>query len=479
MKVLLINPSSELNISSKKYNRFVSALPPLGIAYVASVLEKDGFDVSIEDQFASKITNMQLLGRIRELSPDVIGFSCLTTVLGNVRILVREIRAQNKNIRIVLGNLHPTLFAEEVLREGIADVVVRGEGEYSMRDALRAIAQKKGLSEVKGISFYESGQVFHSPDKELIEDLESLPYPSWHLFDLRHYTHFPIIGVYNELVLPVQSSRGCPYRCYFCSQDKIYPRTRYRSVKNVVDEIQELKEKLNVRYFGFNDAYFPFSTNHGMEFCDELVRRKLHKEIRWITETRVDKVSEKLLFRMKEAGLKLILYGFESGNQQILDRICKEATLEQARRAVAMTKKAGIMISGLFILGLPGETKKTCLDTVRFAKELSPEIAKFNIAVPFPGSMFFEDFKKKSGGSSDYKTFTSWYDYYSSRGELIYSPDGISSNELRKLQRRAMFEYYFRFSQIRTLIVKRIFSFKDLLYGAYILLSSLVCRTRQ
>ena len=472
MRILLINPSSELNIEAKKYSRFVSPLPPSGIAYIAAVLEADGFEVFIEDQFASRIGNKQLLERIKSLSPQIIGFSCLTTAMNNVGFLINEIKKQDKNIKIVLGNIHPTLFAQEVLERGLADVAVRGEGEFSMLETACTLQKEGDLGRVKGISFKRDGQVFHNPDRELIPELKSLPYPAWHLFDLSLYTNFPVIGVYNEIILPIQASRGCPYRCYFCSQDKVYPVSRYRKIKDVVDEIEALADKFQVKHFGFNDAYFPFSVEHGLEFCDELIRRGLHRRIRWITETRVDKVNSELLKKMKEAGLRLILYGFESGNQKILDSINKSATLEQARKAVAMTKKAGVFISGLFILGLPGETRQTCLDTIRFAKEIDPEIAKFNIAVPFPGSKFFEDQKSRLGGLAEYRKFSSWYDFYSAKGNLIYSPDSIASEELRNLQRKAMFEFYLRPAKIWKHLTGRIFPLRDLLYGFYVLVDN-------
>ncbi|MCK9431357.1 MAG: radical SAM protein [Candidatus Omnitrophica bacterium] len=472
MRILLINPSSELNIEAGKYRRFVSPLPPSGLAYIGAVLEAGGFEVFIEDQFASQISNQQLLEKVKAIAPQVVGFSCLTTAMNNVGFLVGQIRKRHKDVKIILGNIHPTLFAREVLERAGADIAVRGEGEYSMLETACALRDGKPLEGIRGISFKKAGEVVQNPDRELIRDLKVLPYPAWHLFDLSLYMNFTVIGVYNQTILPVQASRGCPYRCYFCSQDKVYPVTRYRQVKDVVDEIEFLADKFGVRNFGFNDAYFPFSVKHGMEFCEELMRRGLHKKMKWITETRVDKVSLELLVKMKEAGLRLILYGFESGNQRILDLINKAATLEQAREAAAMTKKAGIFISGLFILGLPGETRQTCLDTIRFAKEIDPEIAKFNIAVPFPGSRFFEDQKEKLGGSAEYRKFSSWYDFYSAKGNLIYSPDSIGSEELRNLQRKAMFEFYLRPAKVWRHLTGGIFPLRDLLYGFYVLMDN-------
>lgn len=464
MEVMLINPMSKLAASSRRYQKFVTPVPPSGIAYIAALLEQNNIEVAIIDQDANKINNREILEKIKMEKPQVVGFTCLTPVMGNVRILVGQIKALRENIKIVLGNIHPTLFADEILKHGVADIIVRGEGEYSMLETVLTLGREGDLRGVKGISFVQNKKIYHNPSRDPIQDLDTLPYPAWHLFNLQLYKNSPLLCVYNNPILPIQASRGCPYRCTFCAQDKIYQKPRYRKIEKVVGEIEYLYNKFNIRYFGFTDAFFPFSVEQGLEFCDLLVQRGLHEKIKWTTETRVNLVNSTLLKRMKEAGAYLIMYGFESGNQEMLDSMKKGTTIEQARKAMEYTKEAGILTLGLFILGMPGETRKTCEETIKFAKELDPDVVKFNTAVPFPGSEFFEHYRNKLGDIEPEK-FTSWYDWSSNSGEIIYAPEGMAKKELVDLQRKAMFQFYVRPRVILKHLAKRTISFQYLVYG--------------
>lgn len=471
MKVILINPCSSHVMDSRKYRSFVLPLLPLGIAYIASVLEQNGIEVKVIDQHANRISDDEIIQLIQLESPQVIGFSCLTLVMDRVKNIINQIRPLKEDIKILLGNIHPTVFAEELLMENIGDIIVRGEGEYTTLEAVLAIGNGKDLTNIKGISFVQDGKIYHNPDRELIEDLDKLPYPAWHLFDLNYYNKgCPLVSLF-DIIIPLVASRGCPWKCNFCSQDTFYKRPRYRENLNIIEEIEYLNKRFNINYFGFNDANFPFSIKQGLDFCDEIIRRKLNKKIKWITETRVDLVNQDLLMKMKEAGVHQIMYGFEVGNQQILDSSGKGTTLEQARKAMRHTKKAGILTLGLFMLGLPGETRQTCEETIKFARELDCDIVKFNLAIPQPGSAFFKEYKNKLN-AYDYKKFTSWTDWSNFKGDLLHVPEGMSNKDLLNLQRKAMFEFYVRPKIIFRHIFNGTISFRNLFYGGLILISN-------
>lgn len=467
---MLINPLSDLARLSSTYFRSVTPLPPLGLASLSAVLKNNNMDVFVEDQYASGISNEALIRKISDFAPQIVGFSCLTTAMSNVKRLVKGIKDAGIPTKIVLGNIHPTIFAEEVLAQGFADIIVRGEGEETFLEAAMALDRNIELEGIQGVSFLRKGKIIHNPEREIIEDLDTLVYPDWHSLDLKYYKRYPMLGIYNSLVLPVQASRGCSYNCLFCSQDKFYKKPRYRKITKVVDEIEYLYNEFNMKYIGFTDAYFPFSKDSGLEFCDEFIRRKLHKRIKWFTETRVDMVDLELMRRMKEANLYLIMYGFEVGNQKILDYTGKATTLEQARKAMEYTKKCHVRSLGLFMLGLPPDTKETCRQTIKFAKELDPDLVKFNIAVPFPGSVFFEENKYKIGNIDKIDNkFTSWHDWSSWDGEIIYSSNAITKEELSNLQRKGMFDFYMRPGIILKHLIQRTFSLADLCFGAMLL----------
>lgn len=475
MKVLLVNPSSRLAESSRLYSRFLAPLPPQGIAYVAAMLEKNGIKVSLIDQYARNLKNIELVKMINEGDYNIVGFSCLTSNMSNVEASIGLIKKLNKKIKIVLGNIHPTVFADELLRDKMADFIVRGEGEYSMLELASALRDRKDLTSVKGISFRDNGSLIHNADREPVGNLDELPYPAWHFLDLRCYKEVPLASLYGT-AFPIQASRGCPYKCIFCAQEKLHKLPRYRNVKSVVDELEYMNKKFNVRIFGFNDAYFPFSYEHGMEFCNEVIRRGLNKKIVWGTELRIDQAIPALLKKMKEAGVHIILYGFEVGNQNILDSVKKKVKLEQAYQAMRFTKENKILTLGLFILGLPGENKETCEETIRFAKKLDCDFVKFNIAIPFPGSEFYEMYKHKLSGKlkEEPEKFTSWFDWANIKGDLVYTPDGMTSKELLNIQRKAMFTYYIRPHMILRHLIKKSISLKNLCLGIYMLISRML-----
>ena len=232
-----------------------------------------------------------------------------------------------------------------------------------------------------------------------------------------------------------------------------------------------MHNRFKVNCFVFEDASFPFSIEYGMEFCDEFIRRGLHKKIKWVTEMRVDLVSLPLLEKMKKAGLHLILYGFEFGNQRMLDSVRKGITLEQSRKAMDYTRKAGIITFGLFMFGMPTETRKTCLETINFSKELSCDLAKFNIAIPLPGSEFFNEYKDRIKGMDSFDEFTSWSDWSNNkRIKLPYTFDDMTEEDLFDFQKKAMCEFYFRPVSIINILKKRLVPFEKILSGGLLLI---------
>ncbi|MBZ9577942.1 B12-binding domain-containing radical SAM protein [Patescibacteria group bacterium] len=480
--VLLINPNSKLINNSWGYRRFCTPIAPLGLCYIAAVLRNNGLKVSVIDQYARKMPDSELIDSIKKQKPFIIGFSALTPVMPDIRRLVLLIRKSRISSKIVLGNIHATCFPEEMLKDYTADIVVRGEGETTMLELCNHLMQGKQLEDVAGISFRLPGGIRHNPERRLIDNLDALPFPAWDALNLDDYSEVPLSAISNSRAIPIMASRGCPYRCYYCSQDTVYAKVRYRDLNKVVDEIEYFLTSCKIRYFGFSDAYFPFDEESGLKFCNIMIKRGLHKKLKWCTETRVDKVSPGLLKAMKEAGVHLIMYGIEVGNKRILKSIHKGTTLEQARIAVQETKKAGILSQGLFMLGLPGETKDTCMETITFAKEIRCDLVKFNIAVPYPGSKFFEDFIRHNKKVAEPEKFTSWSDWTSAKGDLVYCPEDLDSETLRYLQRRAMFDFYVRPRAIMNHILQRTVTLKNLFLGflwlASMLLKGIIAKSK-
>ncbi len=229
----------------------------------------------------------------------------------------------------------------------------------------------------------------------------------------------------------------------------------------VVDEIEYLVERFKIKQFGFVDPIFPLDREHCIEFSKEMIKRGLNKKVLWTTETKVDTIDYELVSLMKEAGLRRLIFGLESGVKELLRNVKKNYDLEKAKEAVRACKRAGVETIGLFMIGLPGETKELTLKTIQFAKDLDLDFAKFAITVPFPGSELYESLVRE--GKLNRKDWENYTTFNPDPDKLVYVPEGMDAKELIKLQRKAVRDFYLRpkmimrqFFQIRTLSLKTI-----------------------
>ena len=474
MRVLLVNPS----LVPKRlgsYWRFTTAVPPTGLAYLAAVLEREEFEVEIYDQHALHETNDELMERIRRFRPGLVGFSCLTFVLETVEDASRRIRRDHPEIKLAVGNIHATYFPEEMLTHGVADYVVREEGDVSFPELCRAVREGREPTGIPGTSVWEDGEIVHHEAGPLV-DLDDLPYPAWHL--LQHYPYVPEPLGLDPLrstmpPLAIQGSRGCPFACTFCSQETVYRAVRVRSPTSIVDEIEHVHHRYGTTVFGFIDAIFPLGAKQGHAVCDELIGRGLHRRLVWFTETRVDLVDRELLDHMQEAGCRFIQYGIESGDDDVLASMRKKARVDEARQALRWTREAGILSFGLFVVGMPGETREQIRKTIRLAKEVDPDIVKFNVAVPFPGSTLWEIYKGRIRDQPSWK-YSGWYNADLNDSENILAGETLPTRELMYLQRRAMVEFYTQPRVLRRYFLGRLVRLDVLLEGFYVMMAELV-----
>jgi len=399
MKIALINPGTDLEKALGIFRTAMTPTPPMGIGYLAAVLRKQGHQVVVHDQYASQTTPEETARWVQEEAPALLGFSVLTPNIRMVREIVALLRGQGSQIPVVLGNIHASIYHRELVADRTADYVIHGEGEERILELVEVVAQGRDPASVLGLTFRKNDEVIFTGPRPPISDLDLLPYPAWDLFDLPLYRAQPMLS-FTAVTLPIQSARGCPYHCYFCSQNYMAGKVRQRDISKVVDEIEYFHQHLKMNYFGFIDAIFPLSKSRGLAFCEELTRRGLHR-LTWVTESKPDLVDGELLRVMKGAGLRLIMYGFEVGDQKILDSMNKQFTLDDARRAMKETKAAGLLSLGLFMMGLPGENRRSIEATLNLAIELDCDIVKFNRAVPYPGSPFFDDYRRTRGEIPD------------------------------------------------------------------------------
>ena len=475
MKILLVNPSLNRERLGS-YWRFTTAVPPTGLVYLGAVLERDGFDVRLYDQHALHESNDALMRRVESFQPDVVGFSCLTFVMETVEDAAQRIRRRYPTTKIVCGNIHATYFPDALLQNDVCDYVVREEGEEAILAICRALRDGGDPTAVNGTSSWSEGAIRHNPSPALI-DIDALPYPAWHLLEGYAYVPDPLgIAPLRSKTQPlaIQGSRGCPFACTFCSQDTMYKRVRVRSPESVVNELEYVHHTYGTTVFGFIDAIFPLSPKQGHRFADEMIRRGLHKRVRWFTETRVDLVSYDLLKHLRESGLRFVQYGIESGDDMVLNRLMrKKAGVEQARQALKWTRDLDILSFGLFVVGMPGETREQIFKTIAVAKELDPDIVKFNVAIPFPGSELWERYKHRVNGQPTWK-YSGWYNANDNESDNILAGDALPTRELMYLQRRAMFEFYTQPHVMRRYFLGGMVSLDVLAEGFYVMMAELI-----
>jgi len=384
MKVTLINPYHSFVSSPHTRARANVIAPPLGLATVAAVLEKQGVKVDIVDMAVSerKISDDEKLSLTGN---DAVGISAsLTTRFPQAIAISKALKQTDKDMPVIFGGNHASFTYQEILRKyGSVDIIVLFEGESSMLELTEALSGRKKLDDVKGITYRnKDGEIMVTHPAEKVTDLDTLPMPARHLLPMEHYAEK---GCFAGTIV---SSRGCPYRCVFCSTSAFWGhKVRLNSVERVLQEIEYLVEKHHLKEISFADDIFTYSRSRIVKLC-EMIEDKF--DIQWACGTRVDCVDADLLGKMQKAGCSGIFFGVESASQNILDKCKKHQTVEMCKRAIKLAKQVGMRVESSFILGLPGENNETLKKDLDFILETMPDRILLNLLTPYPGTILYE-----------------------------------------------------------------------------------------
>ncbi len=359
--------------------------PPLSLTTAAALLEADGHSVEVQD-FPAAGLDLKALGRMLTRWPFRMAcWSTATPTLEGDLAVARLVKSVSPATTTAVFGTHVSARPEDALAEPAVDLVIRGEPEGILRALCRVEPDR--LSDVAGISCRQTDPpgIRHNPDAPLLPP-EEIPPPAWHLIDPGLY-RLPLKGRPFLMVAPV---RGCPFRCSFCTAPLYYgTRLRRRPVEAVLKEIED-----NLASFGIRDLFiwadtFTADRSYVHAFCQAIRKRGL--EVSWTCNSRVDTIDPETLALMRDAGLWMISFGLESGDDALLERSGKKMTVAQSRQAVLWAKEAGVRVAGHFIFGLPGETEETLARTLALALELPLDIAQFYAAAPFPGTALYDE----------------------------------------------------------------------------------------
>jgi anaerobic magnesium-protoporphyrin IX monomethyl ester cyclase len=441
MKICLISPP---------YNSAVKSVvgvssPPLGLAYIASVL-RQSHEVKIIDSNILNYTIGDVEEELRSFNPDVVGITSVTPSIYEAYKVAETAKKVREDCKVVLGGPHATFMPRQTMEEcEYIDIIVRGEGEETTSELIENIEKGAPLNEVKGITFREKNEIIDTEPRPFIKNIDDIPFPSRDLLPMQLYK---FNGVKYTTML---TSRGCPFKCSFCSSSRLFGGYwRGRSPENVLEEMKIVYEEYGIRNIEFMDDTFTLNQERAEKICDEIIKQGW--DISWGASSRVDTLSKKLVEKMKKAGCWIIFLGIESGSQKILDAIGKRITLEQVKKAVKILKDAGIQVLGSFIIGFVQDTKETIKETIKFAKSLNLNYAEFSILTPYPGTPIF-DYAKKHGVllTEDWSKYTAI--------EPIVKIEGVSEKEIKALFQKAYITFYLRPRIVMEWLKNKQFSF--------------------
>lgn len=446
-KCILVDlPISMTNIcldeSTRRAVKEHAVSPPIGLAYIAAYLRENGIDTEIIDAGSLGLSVEEVALAVEEERPAFVGITVLTPQLKSALSLAERIKQACPAVKVILGGPHIYFEHRDVIKKDYVDYCVRGEGEITALELLRVLSDGGDLRKVKGITFKRGDEVYVTPDRTVISDLDSLPFPARDLLPNHLYRVGGALSG-REKLTTMLATRGCPFGCNFCAAARGAMwggrAQRRRSVKNVIAELEHVYRDYEVRFVRFVDDLLVVNKRWTIELCRAMVERGLDS-IKWVCDGRVGLMSEELLEELKRANCQVIFYGIEFGNQRILDFSGKGTTIPQIYETIEMTKKAGIASYGYFMIGYPTETVETIEETISLAKSVELDYAGFSIVTPFPGTQLYKYCK-----NNDMLTTTDWEEYNMLQpGRGVIRLKEVTDEELMTLYRRAQSEFAFR-----------------------------------
>lgn len=416
---------------------------PIWLAYATGVLEKEGFDVKLVDAPAEKLNLEDVVKIAKEFGSQMIVVDTSTpSIYNDVKVASRL--KESTNAFVVLVGTHVSALPKETLKlNKNIDAVTTYEYDYTLPELASCLEHKKDLKSVKGIAFStKNRKIVVNEPRPMIENLDDLPFVSYvykkHL-NIKNY--FYSSAAYPMIM--IITGRGCPFRCFWCNWPQVFHGHKYRlrSAENVVDEFEYIVSNLpEVKEVGVEDDTLTADIDRVRKICRLLIEKGINKKIKWYANVRVTLDLETMKL-MKKAGCRMIIPGYESGVQELLNNAHKGITIEQSREFAKNAKKAGLFVHGCFIIGLPGETKETARQTIEFAKELDPDDVQFFPLIVYPGTEAYEWAQKNkyliTTDFSKWNTPEGWHN-------CLVSRPGLTNKEVFELCNQAKLEFYLR-----------------------------------
>ena len=437
-RVLLVNPPSSIDVYSDSNIRVaITSAPFVTLGALAGAVLEDNHDVRVADLMI-EIRPMETYREIlRDWKPDFVGITFTTPLVSEARTLAAVAREECPSTVIIGGGIHATALPQEVLETSEFDIAAIGEGENTLRE----ICLGKRLEQIDGIAYFENGEFHLTKPRMPIMDLDDLPLPAWQLYKLQYYKS-PHIASRKNPVGYMETNRGCNHYCTYCSQTIFGHNVRWKSPKRIVDEMFRMLD------LGFNDIHikddnFTADIERAKAVCRLLIEREFPAPWALPTGVNVHDVDSEFFQLAKTAGCYMVSFGIESGVAEILEKVNKPQTPELIREVVTMADDAGIETVGFFMIGLPGDTRETVEESMRFACSLPLTYVKASMTLPFPSSALFRQIDKAGRIKS-----RNWDLYNFHNTTDVWEHENLSWDEIRKFYGRFHRKFYFRPSYI-------------------------------
>lgn len=439
MRIALINPptSREQLYGNWDLSSVDTYSPPLGLLYMAAYLREHGHELRVVDFPATKTAYGETLDSICEFDPDIVGLSAMTINIFNANQIAVDLRKRETRAKIVIGGAHFTAVPVESLeRYPEIDCGVMGEGEITLQELARTIEEGADLGSVDGLVWRnEDGKIVVNRPRELIQDLDELPYPAWDLLPdfPDSYPHSPL-EVKRLPAASIITSRGCPHQCTFCDRSVFGSRVRHHGAEYTIGMIRHLKDEYRVKDFMILDDNFLLDKKKLDRICNVVVNERM--DLKWYCLSHVKFMTEDRLKAVKAAGCWVMEVGIESGCERVLKHLKRNTKKEKIATAIKTAKDQGIKVKGNFIFGLPTETKESLEETIEFAKSIDISLFQQNFLTVFPGCEIALDAEKYGFLESDWDRLSLW--------KITFVPFGLSKDDLLRASKKAYREFYLR-----------------------------------
>lgn len=445
--MFLINSSPKNSL--KIFQPFLPISVPIGVGCLAAVLERAGVEVVILDEQVEDDVLGKIAAAVKKMEkPYIFGFSVLTAALKSAVGLSKKLKELYPDSVIIFGGIHPTAMPHEVMAYGHIDFVLRGEAEKSLLELYCCLKTKSDYTEISGLSYRINGRVAHNLFNYVADNLDSYPpFPYQRFAGNRRYD----LGF-------VVSSRGCPYRCIFCSNRIITGRRyRYKSASLTVNELEVLNGKYGKNFAVFLDDNLLVSRERIYSLIEEIKRRGLHKRMTFSFQSRGDNVSETLLKDLFSAGFKSVFFGMETSSEKIMKIVQKDETVAQCVAAAKMAKKIGYYVSATFIYGFPEETREDRMNCVKLSQEIGLDQVRYNNATPYPGTELYNIAVKENrlnvqGLYDNFISVSTFVENPFKRIPFSYVPIGSAENALRRDILFSYFSFYLNVNRLKQIL---------------------------